>query len=129
MEVSQQRRIGLISDMLTMTGTIAPETITPVNGIYPAIVHYGALPSNNLVGTINGLLSGVLAYAGLQLYVEFMAEMRRPHDFLKGMFVAQAVIYTVYVVYGCFIYYYQGQYTFNPAYIGVSQYGWQTAGQ
>lgn len=57
-----------------------------------------------------------------------MAEMKRPHDFLKGMFVAQAVIYTVYVVYGSFMYYYQGQYTFNPSYLGVSNYGWQTAG-
>lgn len=54
--------------------------------------------------------------------------MRRPHDFLKGMFVAQAVIYAAYMVYGCFIYYYQGQYTFNPAYLGVSDYGWQTVG-
>lgn len=115
--------------MLTMTGTIDPTTITPVNGIYPAIVHYGGLPTSNLVGSINGLLSGVLAYAGLQLYVEFMAEMRKPHDFLKGMFVAQAVIYTVYLVYGCFVYYYQGQYTFQPAYLGVSQFGWQTTGQ
>lgn len=82
----------------------------------------------NLIGAINGLLSGVLAFAGLQLFIEFMAEMRRPRDFLKGMFVAQAVIYTVYVVYGSFMYYYQGQYTFNPAYLGVSNYAWQTAG-
>ncbi|RYC55632.1 hypothetical protein CHU98_g10573 [Xylaria longipes] len=91
------------------------------------ITHAG-LPTTNLIGSINGLLSGVLAFAGLQLFIEFMAEMRRPHDFLKGMFIAQAVIYTVYVVYGSFMYYYQGQYTFNPAYLGVSDYGWQTAG-
>ena len=54
--------------------------------------------------------------------------MKRPHDFLKGMFIAQAVIYVAYMVYGCFIYFYQGQYTFNPAYLGVSDYGWQTVG-
>ncbi|KAI0198814.1 transmembrane amino acid transporter protein-domain-containing protein [Astrocystis sublimbata] len=97
-------------------------------GNYPPITKYAGLPTTNLVGAINGLLSGVLAFAGLQLFIEFMAEMRRPHDFLKGMFVAQAVIYTVYVVYGSFMYYYQGQYTFNPAYLGVSNYAWQTAG-
>ena len=57
-----------------------------------------------------------------------MAEMKKPNDFLKGMFIAQAVIYVAYVIYGCFMYYYQGQYTFNPAYLGVSDYGWQTAG-
>lgn len=113
-----------------MLGAIDPATITPdANGDYPPIVHYGGLPTSNLIGSINGLLSGVLAFAGLQLFVEFMAEMKRPHDFLKGMFIAQAVIYTCYVVYGCFMYYYQGQYTFNPSYLGVSQYGWQTAGR
>ncbi|KAI1169995.1 transmembrane amino acid transporter protein-domain-containing protein [Nemania sp. FL0916] len=110
-------------------GGIDPDSITKnADGSYPPVMTFSGLPTTNLIGSINGLLSGVLAYAGLQLFVEFMAEMRRPHDFLKGMFVAQAVIYIVYVVYGTFIYYYQGQYTFNPAYLGVSNYGWQTAG-
>lgn len=57
-----------------------------------------------------------------------MAEMRRPHDFLKAMWGAQFFIYTVYVVYGSFVYNYQGQYSYSPAYQGVSVYGWQTAG-
>ncbi|OAP60916.1 hypothetical protein AYL99_05918 [Fonsecaea erecta] len=117
-----------IATLGSVGSAIDPTTITPVNGVYPPTVHYSALPTSNLLGAVNGMLSGVLAYAGLQLFVEFMAEMRRPHDFLKGMFVAQAVIYVAYVVYGCFIYYYQGQYTFNPAYLGVSDYGWQTVG-
>jgi hypothetical protein len=117
-----------ISGLGSVGAVIDPTTITPVNGVYPPKVHYGGMPTDNLLGAVNGMLSGVLAYAGLQLFVEFMAEMRRPHDFLKGMFVAQAVIYVAYVVYGCFVYYYQGQYTFNPAYLGTSDYGWQTVG-
>ncbi|KAI1827865.1 transmembrane amino acid transporter protein-domain-containing protein [Xylaria intraflava] len=118
-----------IATLGSVGSAIDPNSIIPdASGNYPPVATFSGLPTTNLIGTINGLLSGVLAYAGLQLYIEFMAEMRRPHDFLKGMFVAQAVIYTVYVVYGCFMYYYQGQYTFNPAYLGVSNYGWQTAG-
>ncbi|KAI0096145.1 transmembrane amino acid transporter protein-domain-containing protein [Nemania sp. FL0031] len=118
-----------IATLGSVGSSIDPTSIMPdANGNYPPVVTYAGLPTTNLIGSINGLLSGVLAFAGLQLFVEFMAEMRRPHDFLKGMFVAQAVIYTVYVVYGTFMYYYQGQYTFNPAYLGVSNYGWQTAG-
>ncbi|KAI0441031.1 transmembrane amino acid transporter protein-domain-containing protein [Xylaria telfairii] len=118
-----------IATLGSVGSAIDPASITPdANGNYPPIVTYAGLPTTNLIGAINGLLSGVLAFAGLQLFIEFMAEMRRPRDFLKGMFVAQAVIYTVYVVYGSFMYYYQGQYTFNPAYLGVSNYAWQTAG-
>ncbi|KAI1270978.1 transmembrane amino acid transporter protein-domain-containing protein [Xylaria sp. FL0933] len=118
-----------IATLGSVGSAIDPTSIMKdADGNYPPVITFGGLPTTNLIGAINGLLSGVLAFAGLQLFIEFMAEMRRPHDFLKGMFVAQAVIYTAYVVYGSFTYYYQGQYTFNPAYLGVSDYGWQTAG-
>ena len=69
--------------MLSLAVFLDPDSITPVNGVYPAVQTSASLPSLGLIGSINGLLSGVLAYAGLQLFVEFMAEMRRPHDFLK----------------------------------------------
>jgi hypothetical protein len=47
---------------------VEPTTITPdANGKYPSVMHYGALPPNSLVGSINGLLSGVLAYAAASL--------------------------------------------------------------
>ena len=53
------------------------------NGKYPTIQHFAGLPTTDLVPSINGLLNGVLAYAGAQLFVEFLAEMRRPRDFLQ----------------------------------------------
>jgi hypothetical protein len=48
------------------------------------VIHYTSLPVTDLVGSINGLLTGVFCYAGVQLFVEFLAEMRRPMDFLKA---------------------------------------------
>lgn len=100
-----------ISVLGSAGSAVSPDTIKPdANGKYPPIIHYGGLPPNGLVGSINGLLSGVLAYAGAQLFVEFLAEMKRPRDFLKAMWGAQLFIYTVYLVYGCFVYHYQGQY-------------------
>lgn len=119
----------LISVLGSAGSAVDPDSITPdENGVYPPIKHYGGLPPNGLVGSINGLLSGVLAYAGAQLFVEFLAEMKRPRDFIKAMWGAQFFIYSVYLIYGCFVYHYQGQYSFNPSYQGVSIYGWQTAG-
>jgi hypothetical protein len=117
-----------ISTLGSAGSAVNSDTITPVDGKYPPIIHYNGLPPNGLVGSINGLLSAVLAYAGIQLFVEFMAEMRRPRDFIKAMWGAQFFVYSVYLIYGCFIYHYQGQYSFNPSYQGVSIYGWQTAG-
>jgi hypothetical protein len=103
-------------------------TITPVKGEYPPIIHYNNIPPGGLVGALNGMLSGVLAYAGVQLFVEFLAEMRRPRDFIKAMCAAQFFVYSVYLTYGCVVYHLQGQYSFNPSYQGVSIYGWQTVG-
>ena len=54
-------------------------------------------------------MQGVYAYGGAQLFIEFMAEMRRPTDFIKAMWGAQFFIYTCYMVYGCYVYYFQGQ--------------------
>jgi len=118
-----------ISVLGSAGSAVDPSTIKPDgNGNYPAIMHYSSMPANSLVGSINGLLQGVLAYAGAQLFVEFLAEMRRPRDFIKAMWGAQFFIYSVYLIYGCFVYHYQGQYSFQPSYQGVSVYGWQTVG-
>ena len=62
------------------------------------------------------------------VFPEFMAEMKRPKDFLTGMWAAQAFIFFCYMLYGLFMYGYQGQYTINPSYLGVSRYSIQTAG-
>nr|POE72723.1 hypothetical protein CFP56_30663 [Quercus suber] len=119
-----------ISTLGSAGSAVAPDTITPdANGVYPPVRHYGGLPDpSSLVGSLNGLLSGVLAYSGAQLFVEFMAEMRRPRDFLKAMWGAQFFIYAVYLIYGCYVYFWQGQYAYQVSYQGVSSYGWQTAG-
>ncbi|KAJ9224430.1 hypothetical protein DTO027B5_5915 [Paecilomyces variotii] len=108
------------------TSTITPD---PKTGIYPPVRHYGGLPdSKSLVGSLNGLLQGVFAYGGAQLFVEFMAEMRRPFDFFKAMWGAQFFIYSVYLIYGCYVYHFQGQYAYQVSYQGVSRYGWQVVG-
>lgn len=105
------------------------DTITPdAQGNYPPIMHYGGMPdSSNFVGAINGLMSGVFAYGGAQLFVEIMAEMRRPWDFIKAMWLAQFFIYAVYLIYGCYVYHFQGQYAYQISYMGQSIYGFQAA--
>jgi ABC-type Fe3+ transport system permease subunit len=62
------------------------------------------------------------------IFPEILAEMRRPWDFWKGMVCAQTLIFVAYLMYGVFVYAYQGQYTLPLAYQGVSRYSWQTIG-
>ncbi|KAL6248807.1 hypothetical protein RBB50_003870 [Rhinocladiella similis] len=118
-----------ISVLGSAGSAVDPASITPdAQGKYPPIKHYGGMPdSSNFVGAINGLMSGVFAYGGAQIFVEIMAEMRRPWDFIKAMWLAQFFIYAVYLTYGCYVYHFQGQYSFTISYMGLSVYGFQAA--
>jgi hypothetical protein len=105
-------------------GSIDPDA----QGNYPPIKHYNGLPNpDSLLGSINGLMQGVFAYGGAQIFVEIMAEMKRPRDFIKSMIIAQIFIWVVYLTYGCYVYYWQGQYAFQVSYLGLSVYGWSVA--
>ncbi|KAF9201901.1 hypothetical protein BGZ49_007904 [Haplosporangium sp. Z 27] len=92
----------------------------------PVITHaFVPLPTTT---KINGIMQMVFAYGGAMIFPEIMAEMRRPMDFWKGMAMAQSLIFVAYLVYGLFIYSFQGQFTLALAYQGVSKYSWQTLG-
>ncbi|OBT83915.1 hypothetical protein VE02_09766 [Pseudogymnoascus sp. 03VT05] len=100
------------------------------SGLHPPIITTASLPVSSVgfTGGVVGLMQAVYAYGGAMLFIEFMAEMRHPRDFWKAMIFAQLFIYICYIFYGCFIYGYQGQYSVNPSYQGVSPYAWQTVG-
>ncbi|KAG1880849.1 transmembrane amino acid transporter protein-domain-containing protein [Suillus subluteus] len=76
---------------------------------------------------LNGIMQIVFSYGGAMIFIEFMAEMRRPMDFWKAMAYSQIFIFVVYMFFGLFVYTYQGQYVINPAMQGISTYGLQTA--
>ncbi|KAH6645014.1 putative amino acid transporter [Truncatella angustata] len=104
--------------------------ITPdAEGNWPPVQTSGSLPgSDGFTGSVSGAMQAIFSYGGAMVFPEFMAEMKRPKDFLTAMWAAQAFIYFWYMFYGLFIYGYQGQYAINPSYLGVSQYSLQTAG-
>jgi len=103
-------------------------TVAAAGGIPKGPIHHsGGVPAGiPFNGQIVGLMQAVFSYGGAMLFVEFMAEMRRPFDFWKGMLAAQAFIYVVYLFFGLFVYSQQGQFTFIVAYQGISSFAWQT---
>jgi hypothetical protein len=60
------------------------------------------------------------------LYVEFMVEMRRPLDFMKAVYIMEAFVIISYIAFGLVVYWEQGQFVYNPANQGLSNYNWQT---
>ena len=98
-------------------------------GEFPPVQHSIGLPDQaNFGASINGLMNAVYAYSGTQIFLDFMSEMTHPRDFLKAMWSSQFFIYAWYMIYGFYMYKYQGQYVQNPSYLGISPYNWSTAG-
>ncbi|EJD50782.1 hypothetical protein AURDEDRAFT_159929 [Auricularia subglabra TFB-10046 SS5] len=89
-------------------------------------VHTEAFVSAPLFDKVNGIMNMVFAYGGAMIFPE-MAEMRRPMDFWKGMIAAQTLIFCAYLMFGIFVYAFQGQYTLPVSYQGISNFGFQTA--
>jgi hypothetical protein len=81
---------------------------------------------SGFLGSLNGLNQAVYSYGGAMFFIAFLAEMRHPWDFWKGLLCANIFIYVVYMFFGIFIYSYQGQFTYNPVMQGLSPYTWQS---
>lgn len=79
-------------------------------------------------GQFNAIDTMVYAYSGALLFVAFLAEMRHPMDFWKGIFLAQTFICVVYIFFGAFVYSFWGQYAISNIATVVQPYALQTAG-
>ncbi|KAL7947139.1 transmembrane amino acid transporter domain-containing protein [Trichoderma barbatum] len=92
----------------------------------PISISVTAPPELTLVDNVNGLMNAVFSFGGATMFVELMAEMRRPMDFWKGLLCADLLIFLCYMVYGIYCYMMQGQYAYINSYQGISPYNWQT---
>jgi hypothetical protein len=97
-------------------------------GVMPGPVMTAKFVSLPLFSKVNGIMNMVFAYGGAMIFPEILAEMKRPMDFWKGMTMAQLLIFSAYLLYGAFIYSFQGQFTLPLAFQGVSNFSFQTVG-
>ncbi|KAL8283212.1 hypothetical protein RQP46_005990 [Phenoliferia psychrophenolica] len=106
------------------------QLVLNVGIIIRGLQNFGMLANSsvwlNMLIIFLSMFNMVFAYGGAMIFPEIMAEMRPPRDFIKGMAMAQTLIFTLYLLYGVFVYCYQGQYTISVAYQGISRYAWQT---
>ncbi|KAF3764829.1 hypothetical protein M406DRAFT_356682 [Cryphonectria parasitica EP155] len=90
---------------------------TLINTVMPVKTFAGPPPdayqmsAYGTAATMSGINSMVYSYGGALLFVAFLAEMRHPWDFWKGMLAAQSFICIVYIFFGAFVYGFYGQYS------------------
>ena len=95
---------------------------------YEPIKTTAVAPSGDLANSVNGAMNMVFGWSGLMIFVEFLNEMRHPWHFWKSFTLAEAIVLTLYLLFGAYVYALQGQYTLPVAYQGVSSYVWQSVG-
>ncbi|KAI6910556.1 oligopeptide transporter protein [Hortaea werneckii] len=145
-QIRTLQRLGMLANLAVWLNIITIIMTMVVTNVYPpnyaaSLASYSTPkgpitkyaywpPTTELNDHINGLMQGVYSYGGATLFNELMAEMRRPHDFWKGLICAEFFIVSVYLIMGMVVYNAQGQFAFNPAYQGIpnSAYSWQTLG-
>ncbi|RDW79580.1 hypothetical protein BP6252_04218 [Coleophoma cylindrospora] len=115
---------------MALAGRSGPDYATALanNGVEkgPIITTIGVPAGSTFSTQVVGLMQAVYSYGGSMLFIEFMAEMRRPWDFWKAMMASQVFIFCVYLFFGMLVYSFQGQFAINPAYQGVASHAWQT---
>ncbi|KAI6127222.1 transmembrane amino acid transporter protein-domain-containing protein [Pisolithus sp. B1] len=117
-------------NVITLIITMGAVANTPPNyagaNLPPGPVQTVAISNLPFEDRLNGIMQMVFSYGGAMIFIEFMAEMRRPMDFWKAMAVAQLFITIIYMFFGLFVYSYQGQFVLNIANQGISLYSLQT---
>ena len=108
----------------TFGDAFGPGPIQTFAGTPPAGLASGG---SGFIASVNGVNSAIFAYGGTLLFPSLMAEMRHPMDFWKGLLMGQMFIIVVYLIFGTYVYHFQGQFTYSPTYQGISVYHWQAA--
>lgn len=103
-------------------------------GLPPAPIQtFAGTPPDGLKTGGNGANAGlnaasvaIAACSGAFFYPSFMAEMRHPMDFWKGLLIGQTITTIIYIIFGMEVYHYYGQFTYFAINQGLSNYAWQT---
>lgn len=103
--------VGLVSILGSLITVTVAVGVTPIEA--DRITQVAADPT--FVDAINAVSVIVLAYAGTPNYFNIAAEMRDPKQYTKSVLLGQSFVTMVYLVIGCTVYHFVGQYIASPA--------------
>jgi hypothetical protein len=114
-------------DYSAVTSSTLIKTIEPIKLFAGPPTDQYQQQATGFAGQFNGINQMVYSYGGALLFIAFLAEMRHPMDFWKGMLCAQTFICIVYIFFGAFVYGHYGQYSASNINTVVQPFSLQTA--
>ncbi|WVR08402.1 hypothetical protein IAU60_005457 [Kwoniella sp. DSM 27419] len=110
--------VGLISilasviTLMAAAGQTSRPSLAPP-GDFDIITEVAASPS--FVDGINAVSIVVFAYAGTPNFFNIVGEMKEPKHYTRAVVTAQAGVTVLYIIVGCVVYHFVGQYIASPA--------------
>lgn len=92
------------------------------------VANAGTTARSTLFDEMLGVDQMVLAWDGATVFLDVIAEMARPREFIYGMVSAEMLFVVVYFIHGIFNYFFQGQYVNVVAYQGINPYSLRLTG-
>ncbi|PNP59598.1 hypothetical protein THARTR1_00771 [Trichoderma harzianum] len=114
-------------DYSAVTNSTLIKTIEPIKLFAGPPPDQYQQQATGFAGQFNGINQMVYSYGGALLFIAFLAEMRHPWDFWKGMLCAQTFICVVYIFFGAFVYGHYGQYSASNINTVIQPFRLQTA--
>lgn len=114
-------------DYSAVTSSTLIKTIEPIKTFAGPPPDQYQQQAFGFAGQFNGINQMVYSYGGALLFIAFLAEMRHPWDFWKGMLCAQTFICVVYIFFGAFVYGHYGQYSASNINTVIQPFSLQTA--
>ncbi|GAA5998635.1 uncharacterized protein JCM10292_007119 [Rhodotorula paludigena] len=108
--------VAVISSVLLVTIAIpvgGRPALAPQEGPWDA--DFKVVGNPTFAQAMNAISNILFAYSGTPLYLPIASEMRNPRDFRKAVVCSQTIMTCFYIVVGCVVYRYAGQYVANPA--------------
>lgn len=106
---------GILASVITLAAAVSTSrpALAPQSGPWDkdlvTIGHPTFVDAMNAVATI------FLSFAGGPYYFNIIAEMKRPGDYNKSILLSSGVTTSTYLIIGCVVYHYVGQYIASPA--------------
>lgn len=114
--------------IITMVGAARYAPYYPATNQQPGPIELTVGSRLDLYGQMLGVDQMVFAWGGATIFCEVMAEMANPREFIYGLVGADTLIMVVYLIFGVFVYSFQGKFVSPVANQGINPYGLRLAG-
>lgn len=106
---------GILASVITLAAAVSTgrPALAPQSG--PWDKHLVIIGHPTFVDAVNAVATVFLSFAGAPYYFNIIAELKKPQDYNRSILLSSGVTTSTYLIIGCVVYHYVGEYIASPA--------------